>query len=235
MIEKINLSVDKFIFFCFCPYWKKEDMMWSLLIVVCFVLFFILLIYMRITVIFQYRHHENKDYVMVKIIFLHGLVRLKKELSYVSLSKDLKSVEMKTTEGEKKKWTLEHTKKTIKDMQKFVREMEDVYRTMRTLLQSVHVKKLEWTTSFGVADAYTTALLSGALWTIKGTVQALLYQFCQVEKRPVFSVHPHFSNFMFSVMIEGIVSIRLGQAIKVAYRFVKRNVRRNRQHDESSN
>ncbi|WP_062199203.1 DUF2953 domain-containing protein [Massilibacterium senegalense] len=209
--------------------------MWSLLIVVCFILFFILLFCMRITVIFQYQHHEKKDHLMVQIIFLYGLVRLKKELSYVALSNDLKSVKMKTTEGEKKKWTLENTKNSIKNMQKFVHEMEDVYRTMHAFLQSVHVKKLEWATSFGVADAYTTALLSGTLWTIKGTVQALLYQFCHVEKRPVFSVHPHFSTFMFSVMIEGIVSIRFGQAIKVAYRFAKRNVRRNRQHDESSN
>lgn len=209
--------------------------MTSLLIVGCsFIILIVLVLFSKITVTLVYQQQEFNNHLTLQFSLLFGMIRLKKEIPSLSLDRDLKSVEIKDNQGERKEWTIDDTKESMEKMQDFVREMENTFRFIKLFLTNVHIKKWEWVTSFGVRDAYYTALLSGSLWAIKGGIEAFLYQFCQVKKQPILEVRPQFSASTFSLYFEGIISVQIGHAIKVAYRFKKRNVRRIRKHVKSS-
>lgn len=200
----------------------------------CFIILIGLVVFSKITVTLVYQQQEFNNHLTVQLSLFYGLVRLKKEISSLSLARDLKSVQVKDKKGERKEWTIEDTKKSMEKTKDFVREMKNTFLFIKIFLNNVQIIKWEWITSFGVRDAYYTALLSGNLWTIKGGIEALLYQFCQVKKQPILEIRPQFSESTFSLYFEGIISVRIGHAIKVAYRFKKRNVRRLRKYVKSS-
>ncbi|MFB1050830.1 DUF2953 domain-containing protein [Paraliobacillus sp. JSM ZJ581] len=94
-----------------------------------------------------------------------------------------------------KKATTKHKMKVIKYFKKISIEIE------------------EWETTIGMKGAATTGMLTGILWTIKGSVLGLLDHLFYLKNAPIVHVYSDFEEPVFQSTCSCIFSLRLGQAI----------------------
>lgn len=74
-------------------------------------------------------------------------------------------------------------------------------------------EEFRWVTRFGVGDPALTGLLTGVVWSIKGTVFGLLNRNMRLLREPVIRVDPDFQSFTFRTTVRCIVRVRLGDII----------------------
>lgn len=78
------------------------------------------------------------------------------------------------------------------------------------------VKSFRWQTEVGLTDSYSLALLSGALWAVKGVVVASLCRLFTFKTTPKIKVIPRFGRATFRLSVSCILEIPLGYAIITA-------------------
>ncbi|CQR48135.1 hypothetical protein BN1058_02483 [Paraliobacillus sp. PM-2] len=87
-------------------------------------------------------------------------------------------------------------------------------------LKKITLEIIQWDTTIGMEDAASTGIFTGLLWSIKGSLLAILDQSFHLKEVPVIQVHSDFEKLTFQSTYECIFSLRLGQAI---YTFRKIN------------
>lgn len=81
---------------------------------------------------------------------------------------------------------------------------------MRFLFDRLEVRSLTWQTNVGVGDAALTALLSGIIWTCKGTLLSLLQRRTRAQAEDVtVAVSPSFNRHEFRTFLQCIFSLRV--------------------------
>lgn len=108
------------------------------------------------------------------------------------------------------------------------------------LLKKTHCKKLEWSTTFGLADAYWTAILAGLIWNFKNFFYFNFSRAVQVEfGYPKFKVQPIFDGAYLSLQFKCIFVVRLGHiivtGIKLLYILAIHGLKRGYQVERASN
>lgn len=97
-------------------------------------------------------------------------------------------------------------------------------RWVVNLLQRVPwwVEELSWVTRFGAGDPALTGVLSGLLWTFKGTLFGVLAQRMALTEKPVIRILPDFEGLAFRTTFRCIVRVRLGDIIAAGAGFRRR-------------
>jgi hypothetical protein len=87
----------------------------------------------------------------------------------------------------------------------------------------VRIKSLKLATELGLGDAAETAVVSGLVWSLKGTVLSMLSYYFNLEKtRPVIVVRPIYNNpYYLRIDYSCIFEFRLGHIIIVIYQLVR--------------
>lgn len=87
----------------------------------------------------------------------------------------------------------------------------------------VSIKSLKLATELGLGDAAETAVASGLVWSLKGTVLSTLSYYFNVEKaRPVLVVIPNYNNPNYlRIDYSCIFEFRLGHIIIVIYQLFR--------------
>lgn len=82
-----------------------------------------------------------------------------------------------------------------------------------SLIKRCYVQSLDWQTDIGVGEAYTTSILTGVIWTFKGTILALMDTYVKDYNKPQLKITPHFNTCKLETNFDCMISIGLGQAI----------------------
>ncbi len=179
------------------------------------------------------RNHDD-DFIKVDVYLPHGILLYSMKVPVIEIvSRNyipwLES-EVKTKHGE--------TKTHSRREQRFVKVFFDIYfkhprklqrlyktfryyqklyfRFMHHIIQSICCEKFTWKTTFGFEDAADTAVLSGALWSVKALVVTFLQKRTNFTAKPIIKVQPVFGEKKLDIDFQCIFSIKLGHLINAS-------------------
>ncbi|MBD8005227.1 DUF2953 domain-containing protein [Bacillus sp. Sa1BUA2] len=181
-------------------------MIWNMFILTL-ILFIAVILISRIKVNISFKVKNLSECMLdIYISFAYGLVRIKKSLDIKELMNNLFNDEEKSTDAMNKwKWELEN------------KASDDVIKKLKApileALKKVVIHHFIWKTGAGIGDAASTGKLAGAIWSIKGIIEAWLKRYIQMEQAPELSFLPFFQTVGFESQISCMVSMRTGNAI----------------------
>ncbi|MFB4473377.1 DUF2953 domain-containing protein [Oceanobacillus caeni] len=85
---------------------------------------------------------------------------------------------------------------------------------VQSILHNTTLHQLNWTTNIGTGEASTTGVMSGVLWSIKGTIMGYFAEKLILMCNPDIQVLPKFQQEFFETNLNCMVSIRIGKAIQ---------------------
>ncbi|MBQ3110976.1 MAG: DUF2953 domain-containing protein [Clostridia bacterium] len=168
----------------------------------------ILILYIPIGIGLKY---ENGTFVIVKIAFKNFNIPLKKVLN-----------------KPKKKGKKEEKKKSEKELEKSIVGLDFVLSLFgdfrRFVRKRFSLSQFELKVTFGTAEAASTAVLTGHIYSLSYNILALIDKLMYVDN-PRVEVTPVFNDATFSANAQGIIRTRLAHIIATAtvfaYKFLK--------------
>ncbi len=168
----------------------------------------ILILYIPIGVGLKY---ENGTFVIVKIAFKNFNIPLKKVLI-----------------KPKKKGKKEEKKKSEKELEKSIVGLDFILSLFgdfrRFVRKRFSLSQFELKVTFGTAEAASTAVLTGHIYSLSYNILALIDKLMYVDN-PRVEVTPVFNDATFSANAQGIIRTRLAHIIATAtvfaYKFLK--------------
>jgi len=181
--------------------------------------FLIIIIFIsRLTITAQYVHKDQKDYFTVRIVALFGLVSKTYSIPESLLEKKGEKQQM---EKMSHKSIFEKIRDGAQNVKDFIHLFNSSKHVLRKFLKKTVVHEFSWVSTIGAGDAALTGKLIGAVWSMKGIVQMLVYQFLTVRCRPCFNVTGFYNNKVICTEFNCIFSIRVGDAILTAIQFLR--------------
>ncbi len=154
--------------------------------------------------------YENGAFILLKIAFVKLNIPVNKLLN-----------KKHNMEKETEKTPKEHIEKSIIGLDFILDLLGDFRRFAR---KRFSLCDFDINISFGTADAASTAVLTGHLWSLSYNLLALIDKLFRVDK-PKVNIAPVFNEATFSVRAEGIIKTRIAHiiatAIVFAYKFFK--------------
>jgi hypothetical protein len=92
---------------------------------------------------------------------------------------------------------------------------------VKKFMKRMVIKHFEWHSLVGVGDAAHTGIITGALWTLKGSILGVLSHFLRMKEMPVLSITPHFQLAIIQTHITCIFQFRIGYAILAGLKLIK--------------
>jgi hypothetical protein len=203
---------------------------WLLLILIILILLILLLIFTKITIYLNYYHHKDDDHLNIEFRAWHGIIRYKKNIPLIKVDDQSPSLVVKgkseindktTTEEKTSKITPHDVITNLKNFKEILQHVFELNRIIKKFLKKVSVHKFEWNTVIGVGDALYTGVISGALWTVKGSLVGLLSEYFSFKEIPQIMVHPNFNQMMTSTDLSCMFQFRTGHAMLAGLKLVK--------------
>ncbi len=188
---------------------------------------------------------ENKDdFLTLQLSSVWGLINFKYEVPVLEKKKGGYRVESRLKFKKsllREKNTEKNTGVSINYFLEQITQALNKIKTMRKnskiisiiagfLKKRVRCKTFYWTTSFGLKDAAETGVISGTMWSVKGTTAAMVQRFFIFAKgcSPEMRVSPDFNKLHFKSELKGDFCLRVYQvyfiAIIVLYLKLQRGV-----------
>ena len=172
-----------------------------LLIIICLIVVLLLLVlFSNIIISIQCTYELNKQFVALSIFILR--IRIFKKKYDLSNFNERKNKDEHMNFG------------SFPDKIKSIHQTwKDINQIINTILQKVRVHHFSWVTAGGTGDAFTTGMVSGGIWSIKGILTGFIFEKMQLKCMPYIQVEPHFQHRFLRSNFDCMISIRLGQAI----------------------
>jgi len=172
-------------------------------VVACVYLLFILLalmlvaiavcFYTRVNLELTYHQRGTSDTLTLCMVAPWGLVVYRAQMPVLEFAED--------------GWRLEVEPTFLETYRSLSKQYAPI---LKFLLQHVEVRSLTWQSTIGVGDAALTALASGALWAVKGTVLGLVQSRTRAKDEDVVVVvFPSFRRLEFQTFLQCIFSLAL--------------------------
>ncbi|MDQ0975541.1 hypothetical protein QFZ31_005419 [Neobacillus niacini] len=207
-------------------------MNWLVIVLILILLFILLIIFSKLTIRLNYFHHNDNDELKIQFRIWFGLIRYTINVPFVKIDENSPSIVMKGNtkmgdSSEKQSPTKEAqiTKDGI--ISKFTNAKEifqhvvNVNIIVKKFMKKIVIKHFEWHSLVGVGDAAHTAIITGALWTLKGSIMGMLSHFLRLKEMPVLSITPHFQLAIIQTHITCIFQFRIGYAILAGLKLIK--------------
>jgi hypothetical protein len=170
------------------------------------------------------KKHGKDDEVVLNIRMLYGLIRLHYELPILKLENLKKGilikVEKKNNIQKKEKGTTKARvdKRKIdywhREFIKLLEATDSLLTWLKKTLSHISILKLDWSTNISAGDAAYTAIATGMIWSIKGSMTGWLSYHVGMRTPPKLFVVPVFDDKpQFSTEISCIAQISCGYAI----------------------
>ncbi len=207
-------------------------MFWLLLFLSIFVLLLILIIFTKLTILFHYYHYNDNDDLKIEFRIWFGLIKYKIKVPLIKIDDDSPSVVVKShshmgdasgqsQESKGTQITKENVMTYFEKTRDFMHKVIHLNVIIRKFFLKVTIKKFEWQTFIGVGDAANTAIVTGALWTIKGSIAGILSNYLSLKAVPELAITPHFQASVIQTRIICIFQFRIGQAILAGLKLIK--------------
>ncbi|MFS0775676.1 DUF2953 domain-containing protein [Neobacillus sp. 3P2-tot-E-2] len=207
-------------------------MNWLVIALIIIILFILLIIFSKLTILLNYFHHNDNDELKIQFRIWFGLIRYTINVPLVKIDDNSPSIVVKGStqmgdSGEKESPTKEGqiTKEGL--MGKFTNAKEIIHHVsnmnviVSKFIKRIVIKHFEWHSLVGVGDAAHTGIITGALWTLKGSVVGMLSNFLRLKEMPILSVTPHFQMAILQTHITCIFQFRIGYAILAGLKLIK--------------
>ncbi|MGM0874910.1 MAG: DUF2953 domain-containing protein [Bacillota bacterium] len=208
-------------------------MFWFIVILLLLFLLLLLIIFTKLTVTLDLNHVGDNDRFKIKFRAWFGLLRYTIDIPLVKVDDDGPNLIVKQEQkagsekadnkGNEKeeKVTPEDLLNSLNDIKEIAQHIVGLKKIIRRFLKKIRIKKLDWHSQLGIGDAAHTGILTGAAWTIKGSVIGLMSQYMKLETRPVVTITPEFNQFCSRTKLQCIFHFRIGQAMFAGIRFIK--------------
>lgn len=208
-----------------------KDVLWLLWILLALLIVIVLIVWTKITLFVDLHHVRDNDYYRVRLRAWFGLIRYTYEIPVVKVKKDSPRllVEKKKGMGDQGKedenswsdYSVEDGLSMLENAKQFLEQVVGFHKIFRRFLQKVTVRDIKWHSRFGLGDAALTGILTGAVWSAKGSVVGIISRYMKLKDMPVMSVTPVFQHLWSETVFECIISFRVGQAILVGLRTLR--------------
>ncbi|MDF2858313.1 MAG: hypothetical protein K0Q87_4164, partial [Neobacillus sp.] len=196
----------------------------SWLYISLFILFILLLIilFTKLTIFINYYHHNDNDDLKIEFK-VWGIVKYKLNVPLIKIDDNSPSLVIKgnTQMGEAPENQSETKAKQIvpddvinnlKNVKEIIQHVVSMHVIVRKFMRKVSVKQFEWHSLVGVGDAAHTGMISGALWTLKGSILGIVSHYIKLKEMPNLSVTPHFQFTIIQTRLSCIFQFRIGHA-----------------------
>lgn len=189
---------------------------WIWILLLGFVLILFLLLFSRIYFTCYFTYTQQKQVLIIGIYF-YGLRLLKREIDVSSQEKaDVWDI-----------WTDKSIMEGLNYIQKECRTGLEKIRQLNSIaslfLRKICFHDLNWHTHIGTGDASTTGIAAGGVWITKGMIVGFISQQSNLVCRPNTTVKTYFQYKYIQMDVDCIVSIRIGQAITVFLKAMRKN------------
>lgn len=160
--------------------------------------------------------YENGAFAIFKIAFFSFEIPVKK-----TVRKKSKSKKNDGKKPDKEKIVGGHFKKCVSTLDFVLSVFGDFRRFVR---KRVSLSNFDMTVKVGTANAASTAVCTGHLWSLSYNILSLIDKIVYVDN-PKVDIVPMFNEATFSVSVKGIIKTRIAHiiaaAIVFAYKFLK--------------
>lgn len=203
-------------------------MNWAFIIAFIFLFLLLMFFFTKIKIHINLYHGQDNDDVQIKFIALFGLIRHKKHFPIIKIAEHSPTIVVKERTESTMKKKEEIRQISVDDLITFFEKANDLLKQVvglhtiiRKFLNKVIVTKLEWESVIGVSDAASTAVLTGALWAVKGSFIGFVSANTQLRETPYVMVTPHFNMPISQTSFQCMIHFRVGQAIFAGIKLVK--------------
>lgn len=202
------------------------------LIVISVLLILLSLTYIKIYLVF---HRINEDDIIEIKLLIFNLIKFRFRIPYIDviLNRCIKpGIKAKGALKSKDK-TLSKRKETLNfDELKIIYEkaveLLRIYeRVIDYILSKIYFESIKWYTEVGLEDAAVTALSTGVLWSIKGSIMSVLSNKVSINEIQL-NVRPNYNKLTFQVELDCIIRIKIANiiiaGIKAFYTLVKNTI-----------
>ncbi|ANE48009.1 hypothetical protein SY83_18845 [Paenibacillus swuensis] len=160
----------------------------------------------------------NDDRIVADARALFGLITYRYEVKNMDFKGFKKGIQVKQEQQNPLKKGKESGGKVDKDLVKkyydkfkiMLQHITDLFGLGRKILARVRVTEFRWRTTVGLGDAVETAMTTGLVWALKGTLSGFALKYVRLIKRPELSVWPVYNKPHFTSELECRAQVRIG-------------------------
>nr|WP_295969858.1 DUF2953 domain-containing protein [uncultured Bacillus sp.] len=205
-------------------------MKWIWIGCILLLLLLVLILLSKIKVSIYYSHAQDDDSLQVDFRALFGLIKYRLNVPLVKVDEDSSTLvidkKLESEGGKIKNKSItqisgEDMLKNFQDFRTLLRHIVSFHRIIRHFFKKVKVTELDWRTNIGAGDAALTGILTGALWTIKGSLIGLISEYFLLQNIPRITVQPHFQMKVTQTIFKCMLQFRIGHAMLAGIKIVK--------------
>lgn len=203
--------------------------LWIALFIIVLLVFIIM--FLKLKVIIRYYHRNDNDHLKITFKALFGLIKYKINIPVIKIAEDSPSLvvkekvekgpQEKDKESDTKKFSAEELLKSFQDMKQLLTHIGGFYKIVRSFLRKVTVSNFEWNTAIGVGDASATGIITGAFWTVKGSMIGLISTLVKMKTIPHIMITPIFNRAVSETSFQCMIQFRIGHAIFAGIKLLK--------------
>lgn len=203
------------------------------ILIVCILLFFLIvsIFLTKLKVSIHYFHFKDDDSLKIEFKAWLGLIKYKLNIPLIKVDDNSPSIVIKdevqsgTTEETNKKNTMQFSAEdlldSVRDIKALLKHVVSFHRILRHFLKKIDVTEVEWHSIMGVGDAASTGMLTGALWTIKGSIIGIISHYFRLLDNPNMSIQPQFQMAISQTSFKCMLQFRIGHAIVAGIKLLK--------------
>lgn len=206
-------------------------MKWLIIGLIIIFILLVTLVLTKLTVILDYYHGNDNDHLKLEFKIWFGIIKYKKEIPLIKIDDNSPTlvVKGKTKLGKDEKTLNEDEKQidkkdifhTLNDAKELLQHVVKFHHIARNFLRKVNVKRVEWHTVIGVGDAAYTAVATGGIWAIKGSIIGIISHYMKLKEMPRMTVTPYFQYRVTQTRFRCMIHFRIGQAMLAGLKLIK--------------
>lgn len=204
---------------------------WLIFAVITGLLLIVLVLFTKLSIYIRYFHHQDNDDLKIEFKAWFGLIKYKIDVPLIKVDDDSPSIILKgdsktgSQESESNpkinKITPRKVISSLKNYKEILKHVIQFNKILQKFLQKVSLKEFQWSSTLGLGDAALTGMLTGGLWTIKGSVLGLLSHYFRMAAEPKIMVIPQFQQMVLHTELSCMFQFRIGHAIIAGLKLIK--------------
>ncbi|RSK53039.1 DUF2953 domain-containing protein [Bacillus canaveralius] len=200
------------------------------LIILMVTIFLIAIIVMsKLTVYVYFNHYNGNNHLQLEFKVWFGLVKYRVDVPLPTANEDSGSAILnEEMEHDGTNPSQEYGKDpggdlgtSLNDVKKLLDEMGQLHRILKNFLKQIAIKHLEWHSVVGVGDAASTAVLTGGIWALKGSIIGMISSYMKLKMMPVLSIAPGFQQVISETSFTCMLQFRIGHAMVAGIKMIK--------------
>ncbi|WP_235842044.1 DUF2953 domain-containing protein [Neobacillus fumarioli] len=194
-------------------------------------LLIILVLFSKLTILINYQHYNDNDDLKVELRILK-IITYKFHAPLIKIDENSPTVVVKSqtnygNQGNEQSDKNVHqiskhdVRNRIRNIRTLLEKVVNLHVIVKGFLRKVSIEKLEWETLIGLGDAAHTAIATGTLWSMKGSLIALLSHYLKLKDMPKLLITPHFQAAVIQTRFTCMIQFRIGYAILAGLKLMK--------------